>query len=364
MTYSTFFILFFTKKLSFRSREIVQQTISSTPYSDIGSLLKSILVFTFSIEALGALILSFRWWLQFPFKKSISLGIFHSVSAFCNAGFSLFSTSLANYRSDPLINLVMISLIIVGGLGFMCLLDIKRYILWKDWEKKRMLTLHTKIVLVSTAILLGGGMILILLLESGHSLKGLTFPAKLLVSFFQTVTPRTAGFNTVPLGGLTNPTILLLIVLMFIGASPGSCGGGIKTSTFSVLIALFSARLRGRERVHLFGRTLPQETTARAISILVSSVLVIFVFTLGLMVVARAEGGRGLFPEVLFEVVSAFGTVGLSMGLTPHLSTLGKVLIIMVMFIGRLGPLTVAIAVGESKEGVRYKYPEENVMVG
>lgn len=140
----------------------------------------------------------------------------------------------------------------------------------------------------------------------------------------------------------------------------------MKTSTFSVLIALFSARLRGRERVHLFGRRLPQEATARSISILVSSVLVIFIFTLALMVVTKGMSGeeRGLFPKVLFEVTSAFGTVGLSMGLTPHLSVLGKILIIMVVFIGRVGPLTVAMAVGESKEGLRYMYPEENVMVG
>ncbi len=366
MTYSTFFILFFTKKLSFKGREIIQQTISSTPYSDIGKLLRSILVFTISIEALGALMLSLRLWSQFPVKKSFYLGIFHSISAFCNAGFSPFSTSLISYRSDPVINLMMAFLIIVGGLGFMALLDIKKFLLWKEKEKRRMLTLHTKIVLVSTAILIGGGMILILLLESGQSLRGFSFPVKLLSSFFQAVTPRTAGFNTVNIGSLANPTILLLMILMFIGASPGSCGGGIKTSTFSVLIALFSARLRGRERVHLFKRTLPQETSARSISILVSSVLVIFLFSLALMAVTKGGGGgeRSLFPQVLFEVVSAFGTVGLSMGLTSHLSILGKVLIVMVMFIGRLGPLTVAMAVGESKEGLRYKYPEENVMVG
>lgn len=366
MTYSTFFILFFTKKLSFRGREIIQQTLSSIPYSDIGSLLRSILIFTFSIEALGALILSFRWWLQYPLQKSIYLGIFHSISAFCNAGFSPFSGSLVNYRSDLVINLVMISLIILGGLGFMALLDIKRFLLWKEKEKKRRLTLHTKIVLVSTTILIGGGTILFLLLESGQSLRGFPLPVKLLSSFFQTVTPRTAGFNTIDIGSLANPTLLFLIVLMFIGASPGSCGGGMKTSTFSVLIALFSARLRGRERVHLFGRRLPQEATARSISILVSSVLVIFIFTLALMVVTKGMSGeeRGLFPKVLFEVTSAFGTVGLSMGLTPHLSVLGKILIIMVVFIGRVGPLTVAMAVGESKEGLRYMYPEENVMVG
>ena len=364
MTYSTFFILFFTKKLSFRGREIIQQTISSTPYSDIGKLLKSILYFTFSIEAFGALMLFLRFWSQFPFKKSVYLGVFHSISAFCNAGFSPFSQSLIGYRADPVINLVMAGLIIIGGLGFMALLDIKRFVLWSEKEKKRMLTLHTKIVLLSTGILIGGSIILIFLLESGQSFRGFSFPVKLLSSFFQAVTPRTAGFNTVDIGSLANPTILLIMVLMFIGASPGSCGGGIKTSTFSVLIALFSARLRGRERVHLFGRALPQETTARSISILVSSVLVIFLFTLGLMIVTQGGGERGLFPEVLFEVVSAFGTVGLSMGLTPHLSLLGKLLIVMVMFIGRIGPLTIAMAVGESKEGRRYRYPEENVMVG
>ena len=364
MTYSTFFILFFTKKLSFRGREIIQQTISSTPYSDIGKLLKSILYFTFSIEAMGALMLFLRFWSQFPFKKSVYLGIFHSISAFCNAGFSPFSQSLSAYRADPVINLVMAGLIIIGGLGFMALLDIKRFVLWSEKEKKRMLTLHTKIVLLSTGILIGGSVILIFLLESSQSFRGFSFPVKLLASFFQAVTPRTAGFNSVDIGSLANPTILLIMILMFIGASPGSCGGGIKTSTFSVLIALFSARLRGRERVHLFGRALPQETTARSISILVSSVLVIFLFTLGLMIVTQGGGERGLFSEILFEVVSAFGTVGLSMGLTPHLSLLGKLLIVMVMFIGRIGPLTIAMAVGESREGMRYRYPEENVMVG
>lgn len=363
MTYSTFFILLFTRKLSFRGREIIQQTISSNIYADIGKLLRSILYFTFSIEALGALILFLRFYSQFPFNKSVYFGVFHSISAFCNAGFSPFSRSLIGYRADPVINLVMAILIIIGSLGFMAILDIKRFILWKEKEKKRMLTLHTKIVLLSTGILIGGSTVLIFLFEFGQSFHGFSYPVKFLSSFFQAVTPRTAGFNTVNIGNLANPTILLLMVLMFIGASPGSCGGGIKTSTFSVLIALFSARLRGRKRVHLFGRALPQETTARSISILVSSVLVIFLFTLALMAVSGG-GERGLFPQILFEVLSAFGTVGLSMGLTPYLTILGKLLIVTVMFIGRVGPLTVAMAVGESKEGVRYRYPEENVMVG
>ena len=234
-------------------------------------------------------------------------------------------------------------------------------------HRRRVLSLHSRLVLVTSGILILSGTALFLLLEHYNSAMRLPWLAKIFAAYFQSVSARTAGFNTVEIGALTEATLFMLIFLMFVGASPGSCGGGIKTTTFATLVAMINARFRNRDDAHLFHRTLPQETISKAVAVTFFSFLPIVLFTL-ILLVTEGNGqshpaSRGLFLEVLFEATSAFGTVGLSTGLTPHLTATGKVLITLLMFVGRLGPLTVAIAVrGEKKQ--RFKYAEESVLIG
>ncbi|MBW2096636.1 MAG: hypothetical protein JRI80_17335, partial [Deltaproteobacteria bacterium] len=229
------------------------------------------------------------------------------------------------------------------------------------------LSLHSKIVLFTTAILLVAGTFLVLSMEWNNTLKGPSVPGKILASFFQSVTARTAGFNTLPIGIMANETLFLMILLMFVGASPGSCGGGIKTTSFASLIALGISRVRGKEKTHCFRRTISEGSIGKAISIAMISGVVIAIATMALLITELGEmphvASRGKFLELLFEVVSAFGTVGLSTGVTPGLSAVGKIIITMVMFIGRLGPLVIAMAVSR-ESAPRYYYAEESIMIG
>jgi trk system potassium uptake protein TrkH len=288
------------------------------------------------------------------------------VSAFCNAGFSLFAESFVPYQGDLMLNLVLGFLIISGGIGFLVLSELKRHfpVNHRTWSR---LSLHSKMVLAVTFALLISGTLLILGTEWHNTLAPLSWPGRVLAGFFQAVTARTAGFNTLSIGDLANETLFLLILLMFIGASPGSCGGGVKTTTLGSLIALGLSRLRGYDVPQVFYRTISQESVGRAISIVILSMAVV---TAGTMVLLATELGdiahpqsRGKFLELLFEVVSAFGTVGLSTGVTPGLSTAGKLVITMIMFLGRLGPLVIAVAVSRTRSS-RYHYAEEAVMVG
>jgi trk system potassium uptake protein len=366
MTLSTAFLVATGRRLSLTGSAAVQTSISALGHQNLLSLIMDVIRFTFMLEGVGAIILTARFSIDHGVAKGIYLGVFHAVSAFCNAGFSPFADSLAAYRSDWIVNLVVAGLIIAGGIGFVVLAETRRNnpLRRKGWAR---LSLHTKLVLTTTTALIVGGMLLILFMEWGNTLRELPWHERLLAAFFQSVTTRTAGFNTLPIGQIANETLFLMLVLMFIGASSGSCGGGIKTGTFATLIVWGLSRLRGHQRPHAFGRSISESSMSRAISIFIISGSVIIIATLLLLMTeiggVSHTASRGKSIEILFETVSAFGTVGLSTGVTGTLSTLGKLIITLVMFVGRLGPLVIAMAISRRKVS-RYRYAEESILVG
>lgn len=368
MTLSTFFAILLGRKLTIRENVVVQGALDQRKVEGLTTLVKYILMVTFGIELLGASLLFARWFgLEgLPVGEAIYRSIFHAVSGFCNAGFSLFRTSFMGYRGDLYVNLVMTTLILLGGLGFVVLLDLPKL---KLWRKDRALilaklSLQTKVVLAVTICLLVVGCVFLLFSEANNTLKGLSPKERLLASYFQTVTTRTAGFNTLSIGELTVPSLLFLIWMMFIGASPGSTGGGIKTATFGIVLATCWAMMRNRDRVSIFKRTIPRQVVRKASLVFMIGLGWVLVLTLVLLIVEGERHQPNSFLETLFEVTSAFGTVGLSCGITSTLTSLGKVLIALTMFVGRIGPLTLALAVALHEEPLIYRYPEERIMVG
>ncbi len=366
MTLSTLFLLAAGRRPSLSGRLVIKDAFTQSGDRSFRSVLHDVALFTCIFEGIGMLLMFLRFLPDGNVIQALYLSLFHSVSAFCNAGFSLFTNSFIPYQGDLLLNLVLSFLIISGGIGFLVLSELKRQfpVNRRTWSR---LSLHTKMVLTVSFTLLFSGSLLILVTEWHNTLAPLSVPSRFLAGVFQAVTARTAGFNTLSIGDLANETLFLLILLMFIGASPGSCGGGIKTTTLGSLIALGFSRLRGHDLPQVFYRTISQESVGKAISIVILSMAVV---TFGTMVLLATELGdiahpqsRGKFLELLFEVVSAFGTVGLSTGVTPGLSAAGKLVITMVMFLGRLGPLVVAVAVSRGSSR-RYQYAEEGIMVG
>ncbi|MEK7729613.1 MAG: TrkH family potassium uptake protein [candidate division KSB1 bacterium] len=363
MTFSTFFVYLLGGKLSLGNRELLQETLSQAPMKNLKALLKTVFLATFIIEMLGALLLTLRWSRDLPLPSAIYHGVFHAVSAFCNAGFALFPNNMESYTGDFIVNFTLTTLIILGGLGFVVIFEIMR----KRKQGPRRLSLHARLVLRSSGLLVFGGMALLLVFEYGNAIEDLPWSAKLWGAYFQSVSARTAGFNTINLGALSDASLFLLLLLMFIGASPGSCGGGIKTTTFAILLAFIKARFHNLSDANLLQRRIPEETVSKAIAIFFFSLSLILTFTVLLLLaetqLVSHQMSRGIFLELLFEVTSAFGTVGLSVNVTPTLSEVSRLLITLVMFIGRLGPLTIAIAVGGEKKA-RFQYAQENVLVG
>lgn len=364
ITFSTILFVLMGRGISFKGREIVQSTLIHTPTRNFFVILKSVLWFTFVIEALGTLFLFVRFSFDFPLGVALYQALYHAISAFNNAGFSLNSDSLIGYQGDLIVNLTMMGLIIHGGIGFI----VQYEVLSRLKRVQEKLSIHSKIVLITTTVLIFSGSILFFLFERNHLLKDVPVLNQILASVFQSVTPRTAGFNTVDIGSLTNATLLLMLVLMFIGASPGSTGGGIKTTSAAILILMVWNRLKGNEEVNIFNRTIPREVIGRTISIIIASGFSVALVTSFLLIL---EGGnllpseaRHFFVEYLFEAVSAFGTVGLSMGVTSHLNDIQKLAIILLMFTGRVGPLTLAFSLSRSLRGKGLTYAEEKVMVG
>jgi trk system potassium uptake protein TrkH len=369
MTFSTVFILLMTGRFSLAQRSVIQDTFTHGPDTRLPSLVRHVVLFTLVLELTGAALLFLRFSTMYQPARALYFAVFHAVSAFCNAGFGLYSQSLMDFNSDPLVNLTVALLIICGGLGFLVLLELKRMFLEPHQERRaRRLSVHTKLVLTLTGLLLALGTLGFLLCEWNQSMAELPFLTKLMAAFFQSVTTRTAGFNTLNFGKMANVTLLFTILLMFIGAASGSTGGGIKINTLGVLFALGRSRLRGEEATSIFHRSLTPQTVGRAISVFVMAVIVVYAATMALTVselgtTIHAES-RGLFLELLFEVVSAFGTVGLSVGITSMLSTVGKLILVVVMFVGRLGPLSIAVALSGRDRSYKFKYAEENVMIG
>ncbi len=364
ITFSTVFFVLMGRGISFKGREIVQSTFLHTPRKDFIVIAKSVLWFSFVFESLGVLLLFIRFSRDFPLGMAFYQAVYHAISAFNNAGFSLFSNSFVGYQGDLMINLIVMSLFVIGGIGFIVQYELFEKL--RGTQKK--LSVHTRIVIITTATLIIIGAILFYVFERNHMIKNVPMQTKILVSLFQSVTPRTCGFNTVDIGLLTNATLLLLIVLMFIGASPGSTGGGVKTTSAALLILMLWNRSKGNEDVNIFNRTIPKEIVGRMISILFASAFSISIIASVLLIVGAGNlppvESRHFFVEYLFETVSAFGTVGLSMGVTSRLNDAQKLAIIIMMFVGRVGPLTLAFSLSRRKAGEGLTYAEEGVMVG
>jgi len=368
MTFSTFLFILLGKRLSLRERDVIGSTLIHTPVQNIGRLIVKIMVIVFTLESIGAGVITVRLLSYYPLKKAIYHGVFHAVSAFCNAGFSLYSTSLIQYRSDIWINSTIMVLIILGGVGFVVLLELKKMLGISPGSWKNVLSFHSKIVLTTSLFLIVTGTFFIYWVEYSHSLKSLGPGIRFMTAMFQSVTARTAGFNTLNIGSLTNGALFVIMFLMFIGAAPGSCGGGVKVTTLGIFINLFISKLRGSNEPHIFNRTISPQMTSKAFTIVLSSVLIIGLIFYGLLLSedwSKSPGAtRPDFINLFFEAISAFGTVGLSMGITPELTKIGRILIILLMFIGRLGPLTLAVALERPKYGVNYKYAKGEIMVG
>lgn len=357
MTFSSLILLVAAGRVSLKDRLAVQSTFRPSAGGDFRSLVTSVFVFTMSLEAAGTLSLFLRFRRDFPAPRALALAGFHSISAFCNAGFSLFSGNLTAYRGDWAVNLTLMLLIISGGLGFFVLRELGQRAVRGGRYR---LSLHSKVVLVMTAALIVVSAALLLGLEHGRSMRGYSGTEKVLSAAFQAVTARTAGFNTVDLAAYTSASAYLLILLMFIGASPGSTGGGVKTSTLGVILAFLRSKIRARESVGLFRRTIPDENVTRAYTVISLAMSLIFAMTFLLLL---AQPGLG-FKEVLFEVVSAFGTVGLSLGITPDLSAANKAALVLTMYVGRVGPVTLLYAFSRTRAAGRFEYAEESVMIG
>lgn len=363
MVLSTVTVILLGKKIGIKQRLVMQEALNVLSVEGLVHLLRGILVVTAIVEGIGAVILAVRFSLDYPWPRAIYLGVFHSVSAFNNAGFSLFPTNLVAYQRDPVVNLVVTGLIIAGGLGFIVYRDLRRY--WRG-EVYR-LTIHTKMVLSLTAGLIVIGTTVFWALEATNprTFGSLRLTDQLMVAYFHAVAARTGGFNTVDLSLCSGAALYLLIMLMIIGASPGGTGGGIKTSTFGTMLIGLWAGIRGQNDVTVFHRRMPQETVIRAFSV----ALLAFFLTTGMTLVLQVSEEQD-FLRTLFEVASAFGTVGLSTGdggvlsYVALFSDFGKFMIVLTMFIGRLGPLTVGVALIREEEHRRFRYPQERVLIG
>jgi len=358
MTMATLFALVLKRKISLKERLILQESFNQSNMEGIIRLVRKVLLYALAIEGAGAALFSARFMFDMPAGEALFKGVFHAVSFFNNAGFDVMGDyrSLVDYVGDPLVNVVTMLLIVLGGLGFVVLSD-----LIDIRNPKRKLSLHSKVVLSASGILILVGAIVVFAFEysNAKTFGSLNFGEKVLASFMQSVSPRTAGVNSVDMAGLRQATQFFIVILMFIGASPGSTGGGIKTTTFTALVGAVVAMVRGKEDVVLFRYRLAQERVYKALTITLFAFGLVVVAT---MILSTTEDHR--FLMILFEVVSAFGTVGLSIGLTAQLTIAGKIILILMMFIGRLGPLTLSYAIGPRKGRALYRHAEGKIIIG
>jgi trk system potassium uptake protein TrkH len=354
------------------TRMLLSESHGSLPHIEPVKLLKQIVLYTLLCEGIGTGLLYTSFSRDFPPIHAFWQALFHSVAAFCNAGFSLFTDNLIGYQSDTVVNLTIDGLIVSGGLGFIVFSDVTNYFMrGKPETGRKRLSFHSRVVLTTTAFLVVCGALICMALEWRNTMAGFNLKDKVLASLMLSITPRTAGFNTVDTGMLTNTTLSFLILLMGIGASPGSTGGGVKTTTFAVLIALVWSRSRGHPKIEWMGRTIPLSVLSKAVAVGAAYTLVTMIATMFVDFFETAgvspdlvDGSRGLFLKHLFEVVSALGTVGLSTGITPHLTGESQILLVFVMLVGRLGPLLLADALIGGKKAPRYSLPDDYVMVG
>lgn len=369
MTLATIMALAFGRRIGLREQLALREAFNLLNLEGLVHFTLRVIKITLLIEAAGALLLAARFSFNFPIIKALYLGIFHAVSAFNNAGFSLFSANLMGYRGDLVVNLVITTLIVLGGIGFIVYSDIVR----RYRGEIHQFSLHSKLALTMTGCLILFGTALFFLFEAQNpqTLGQLPVPERLLASYFQAISARTAGFNTVDLSALSNGALYLLILLMFIGASPGGTGGGVKTTTFGTIVLDLWTTLRGQVETSLYRRRLPAAIVAKAYLITAFAFIWLTVTTLALLGIEHLQLDK-YFLRVMFEVTSALGTVGLSTGdgsgdvlsFSALFSDFGKLLIALTMLAGRIGPLTLGIAVLKSHEKSRVRYPEGEVLVG
>lgn len=370
MSLSTFFLIMIGKKLTLREKIILRDTLGEAKVEGLKVLIKLIIGTTILLELIGALILGLRLnrFYGYPPARAAWTGLFHSVSAFCNAGFSLNRESLMDFGRDWWITATMGSLILLGGIGFVVLFNLSHFYFWRKNRLQRgRIRLHSKLALLTSLVLLVLMFISLTVGEWSNTLRGMPLGEKASRCFFQALTPRTAGFNTLPVEELTPANQWLTMLMMFVGASPSSTGGGIKTSTFAIILAVVYALIVGRERITIWRKTIPREIISRAITIIIIGLGVVFISCFLLLLtesggISARSGGAG---DILFESISAFGTVGLSHGITPRLSVAGKLVIIVTIFIGRVSPLALALIIGRTgRAPVPVAYPEEPVILG
>ncbi|QSF42516.1 TrkH family potassium uptake protein [Paenibacillus tianjinensis] len=359
ITMATLITLVLSKRISLKERLLLQESMNQNSMQGIVKLIRRVLIYSLVIQLSGAILLAARFLIDMPVGKALYYGLFHSVSIFNNAGFDLFGdvhgpfSGLTRYVEDPIVNITSMLLIFLGGIGFIVLSDVV------DFPKRKRLTLHSKVVLSSSAALIVIGAAVFFWLELNSTLKPLHAGGKIMASFLQAITPRSGGVTTIEIPLLRESTQFLMILLMFIGAAPGSTGGGIKITTFALLVVTVYARIRGKEDIVMFRHRISKDNVYRAITMTLLSLILVVTATMLLSVTESAD-----FLTVLFEAVSAFGTSGITMGLTPELTTAGKILVIILMFVGRTGPLTLAYAIKPKKNKELYRYPEGNITIG
>lgn len=373
ITYASLAFYLWRQKISLTDRIMVGQSLMQDPTFHFGTFLRRMFAWTFGLEAAGALAL----WLMVPEGFSLFSAMFHAVSAFCNAGFALQAESVTPWADHVGVNVVFMGLIVIGGIGFSVLVELPPTLRWywtkytnprHLWRYKRP-SLYALVVVRTTFWLIISGALVVLVFEYGMRGLGIeSWTETALTSLFQSVTLRTAGFNTMDIGNLTSITLVVMIVYMFIGGSPGSTAGGLKTTTFITLVAFMYSNLRGRKQTVIGPFAVDEATSSKAFTLLVFAGFIVSAGTLGLLVTEVGGATRGdsedMFLELLFEAMSAFCTVGLSTGVTPGLSDPGKIIVIALMFLGRLGPILFLSVLQSLQEAPHYRWPEENMLIG
>jgi len=376
MTFASYFSFFFKGGASYEQQIMLREMTNTDRLSEVFTILRKIVQITVLIEIAGALLIYFftRSELENQGLDPVFFSIFHSVSAFCNAGFSTFSENLYDpiFRFNYPLQLVIALLIILGGIGFPIVFNLIRFLkiqlqnlfdrifhLHNHLYFPRLINLNTRIVLITTVILIVIGTLFFRLAESSGTLEPHTETGKWITAFFSSVTARTAGFNTVDFSVMSVSSIMMLIFLMWVGASPGSTGGGIKTSTLALAVLNVISIARGKSRIEVYGREVPATSLYRAFGVMWLSILVIGI---AVMLISLTDAGIPLL-KVVFEVVSAYSTVGLSLGITSGLSAAGKLILVFTMFIGRVSMLSVLIALLKNKNSERYHFPSERILI-
>lgn len=373
MAFVTMAFVVIGKKITLKDRILMRESYNTDNLKGAVKFIKYICKFTFGIEAVGAVLLSIKFCLQFGPAKGIYYGIFHSISAFCNAGFDLFgNSSLINYSGDYILIVVIMLLIITGGVGFPVFMDL--YIMMKNILLKKFrfktglnnLRLHSKIVLLTTAFLIIFGTVFFVVSEygNGETIGSMTFFRKLVSGMFQSVTLRTAGFASIDQGGLTDGSKIMSILLMFVGGSPASTAGGAKTVTVAVVVISVITLIKGKEQVDIFKRNITLYTIRKALAIIITMMFMIFTSAIILSVTEQNSEFTHDSLDIFYEVVSAICTVGTSTGITPYLSDTGKIVIIICMYMGRIGPVTMAMIFTSNSGKTSVRYPEGKIIVG